>query len=207
MLARSNDGANALEGGFADPVADSQAVFRTVMDAMARPAVAVSIRPRTTPPAPLPHLLGDLACALADADTPIWLDDRLAGSDAVKAWLAFHTGARLVSSPAEAAFALVAEPSGMPSLDTFAAGSQDYPDRSATLLINVASLEGGKPLIFRGPGIEGRAAIAPVGLPADFANLWRENARLFPRGVDIVLVTDTDLACLPRSSRLIEGEG
>jgi alpha-D-ribose 1-methylphosphonate 5-triphosphate synthase subunit PhnI len=195
--------ANILEGGFAEPVLDAQATFRAVMDAMARPASIVEVAPRSAPPAPLSPLVGAIACTLIDADTPMWLDPRLSESEAVRAWLGFHTGARLAAAPAEAVFALIADPGEMPPLDRFAQGTQEYPDRSATLILQLDSLEGGAPLTFRGPGIKGEATIAPADLPADFARQWIENTKRFPRGLDLILTAGEALACLPRSARLM----
>ncbi|WP_315928974.1 phosphonate C-P lyase system protein PhnH [Mesorhizobium sp. SP-1A] len=196
----------ALDGGFIDPVLDAQAVFRAVMDAMARPATVIDIKPRVTPQEPLPPLLGALARTLADADTPLWLDPALGRSEAVREWLVFHTGARIVDYPAEAAFALIADGSALPCLSDFAQGMQEYPDRSATLVVAVEAFDGGAALTFRGPGIRGEATIAPRGLPDDFASRWNENAGRFPRGIDLVLVAGGSLACLPRTARLVARE-
>ncbi|TIT74126.1 MAG: carbon-phosphorus lyase subunit PhnH, partial [Mesorhizobium sp.] len=43
----------SIEGGFADPVFNAQAVFRAVMDAMARPGSVQALPSLTHPPAPL----------------------------------------------------------------------------------------------------------------------------------------------------------
>ncbi|PRD44905.1 phosphonate C-P lyase system protein PhnH [Phyllobacterium phragmitis] len=198
--------ANTLDGGFAQPVFDAQATFRAIMDAMARPATITPVFPRAVPPAPLQPLTGAVACTLIDADTPVWLDPALGGSEALRAWLAFHTNARFADAPAGTAFALVANPAAMPPLDHFAQGTQEYPDRSATLVLQIESFEGGVPLTFHGPGIEGTASIAPFGLPSDFADQWNENISRFPRGVDLILIAGEAIACLPRSARLVEGE-
>ncbi|HEY4193292.1 MAG TPA: phosphonate C-P lyase system protein PhnH [Mesorhizobium sp.] len=192
-----------LEGGFADTVMDAQAAFRAVMNAMANPATVVAVPAQATPPAPLTQLAGSLACTLMDADTPVWLDGGLALHEAVRAWLGFHTGAPVAASPPDAIFALVADPSNMPALADFAQGTQEYPDRSATLVLALESLDGGAPLTFRGPGIDGEATFAPLGLPGDFADQWALNAARFPCGVDLILICGDRLACLPRSSRLV----
>ncbi|MDQ6434596.1 phosphonate C-P lyase system protein PhnH [Mesorhizobium sp. LHD-90] len=199
--------AHMLEGGFAEPVLEAQATFRAVMDAMARPARAVKTGSRAAPPAPLTPLAGAIACTLMDADTPVWLDPRLSGSEAVRVWLGFHTGVRFAAAPTDAAFALIGDASDMPPFDRFAQGTQEYPDRSATLILQLDSLEGGAPLTFRGSGIKGEATIAPHGLPADFAAQWGENTRRFPRGVDLVLTAGDRLIGLPRSARLVAREG
>lgn len=194
--------ADVLEGGFADPVLDSQSTFRAVMDAMARPACVMRIAAGVAPPAMLGAAAGAIACTLIDADTPYWLDGAFE-REALHRWLAFHTGGRRAATMADAMFALVGTPAAMPSFDRFAQGSQDYPDRSATLIFQLESLDGGQPFTFEGPGIKEHATIAPRGLPADFAEQWNANRRCFPRGVDLVLTAGNELACLPRSARLV----
>lgn len=200
------DAADRLEGGFANPVFDAQAIFRSVMDAMARPATIEVLTAYVDPPAPLAPLAGALACTLMDADTPIWLDPVLGDSQAVRAWLSFHTGAALVSAATDAAFAMISDVAGLLPLDRFGQGTQDYPDRSTTLIVQLESLGHGLPLRFRGPGINDEVSIAPKGLPANFAEQWAENSRRFPRGVDLIFVAGDALACLPRSAQLVERE-
>jgi alpha-D-ribose 1-methylphosphonate 5-triphosphate synthase subunit PhnH len=198
--------ADVLEGGFSDPVLESQSVFRALMNGMARPASIARIQSFMVPPAPLGLAAGAIACTLIDADTPFWLDAAL-DSDDVKSWLAFHTGGQPATSIVEAAFAVVSAPFSMPAFDRFAQGSQEYPDRSATLILQLESLEGGEQLSFKGPGIKSRAVIAPLGLPGDFAAQWSANRKRFPRGVDLVLAAGDVFACLPRSAVLIPAEG
>lgn len=197
----------ALEGGFSNSVLDAQSTFRALMDAMARPATTVKVQPCVKPPLPLLSVAGAIACTLIDADTPFWLDASLADSAALPVWLAFHTGARPTSTLAEAAFALIGDPTSMPPLDRFGQGSQEYPDRSTTLILQVDSLDSGAALTFEGPGIKGCATIAPRGLPVDFADQWSANRRRFPCGLDLILTAGDALACLPRSTRLISAEG
>ena len=70
----------------------------------------------------------------------MWLDAALRGSDPVCGWLRLHCGCRLVSEPADAAFAFVGVPRDLPAIDAFSLGTPDYPDRSATIVIQVSSL-------------------------------------------------------------------
>jgi len=192
-----------LEGGFADPVFAAQAVFRAVMDAMARPGTTANLGAQVEPPAPLGQAAGAVALALCDSDTPVWLDAGLANAADVSTWLAFHSGATVVDAAPRAQFAFISDASAMPLLAAFAQGTQNYPDRSATLVIEVESLAGGNEFAFEGPGIKGVATLAPAGLPGDFAMQWRDNRARFPRGVDLILTAGDTIACLPRSARLI----
>lgn len=197
----------SVEGGFARPVFDAQAVFRAVMDAMARPGTVHAIGERANPPVPLSCTAASVALTLCDNDTPLWLDQGFQTSVAVRGWLAFHTGAPLVRTPADAHFALIASPADMVALDAFAQGSQDYPARSATIILQVASLSTGACLRLSGPGIERAAMLAPAALPRHFVEQWRQNNARFPRGIDLVFAAPEGVAALPRTTRVSPLEG
>lgn len=193
-----------LVPGLADPAVDSQRVFRAVMWAMAKPGRMIEIGTRLAPPPPLTPAAAAIVLALADFETPIWLDPTLADQAAVGTYLRFHTGARIVADPAEATFAAIADPARMPPLAAFRQGTIDYPDRSATLLLQVEALGTGG-LEIEGPGIDGRARLAATPLPADFREQWADNRSAFPCGVDLLLATDALIAALPRSSTIMGG--
>lgn len=197
----------AVSGGFADPVFDSQAVFRAVMDAMARPGRIVTLPPLAGAPAPLSPKLAAIALTLCDNDTPTWLDPTLATARPVRDWLGFHAGVPLAQVPAEAHFALVANTAELIAIDNFAQGSQEYPDRSTTLVLDVGTLTGGRTLKLQGPGIDGFATLAPGALPRHFVEQWKGNNQRFPRGVDLVLAGAEGIACLPRTTRISLLEG
>jgi len=194
--------AQSIEGGFADPVFNAQTVFRAIMDAMARPGSVQPLPALARPPAPLSATSGAVALALCDNDTPLWLDPALHTSSAIGSWLGFHTGAPLANTPADAHFAFVATPAEMMALDGFAQGTQDYPDRSTTLILQVSDLVSGAPFLLEGPGIETSAVIAPAQMPRHFIEQWKQNNKRFPRGVDIILATSLGIACLPRITRI-----
>ncbi|OJF91319.1 phosphonate C-P lyase system protein PhnH [Pararhizobium antarcticum] len=194
--------ANAVyAGAFDNPVFQSQAVFRALMDGMARPGTVVAIDASAVPPEPMGRGAGAIALTLCDTDTPAWLTQTQAQS-AVPAWLAFHTGAPVTDVKPEARFAFVEAGAMVPGFNQFALGTQDYPDRSTTLVIEIAALSGGPAMIGAGPGIKGEVEISPVGLPDIFLTLWNENRSVFPRGVDLVLVAGDAALCLPRTVKL-----
>ncbi|GAB4359145.1 MAG: phosphonate C-P lyase system protein PhnH [Oricola sp.] len=200
-------GEHIVEGGFGDPVFAAQSVFRAVMDAMARPGTVHAIVTDVRPPAPLNAAAGAVALTLADADTPIWLGTALARSEAVTGWLGFHTGAPFTDTASDATFALLVDPASMPPLSGFAPGTQDYPDRSTTLILQVETLTEGELLTISGPGIRTTHTIAPRPLPGHFEMQWRENGALYPRGIDIILAAPDAVACLPRTARIAGQEG
>jgi len=189
---------SAVAAGFAEPVLAAQATFRAVMDAMARPG-AVCRLGGIDAPAPLSPVAAAIALTLVDYETPCWLDAPLAASPEVARFISFHTGARLTADLAEAAFAFVAAPAVMPPFAMFAQGSAEYPDRSTTLVLQVAHLAVGDGMVLRGPGIDGARRLAASPLPADFLDQFTENRAQFPRGVDILLAANDTVAGLPRS--------
>lgn len=187
--------------GLADPVFDSQRIFRAVLDALAHPGRIVAIDAVLQPPPPLGTAAAAVLLTLADADTNVWLD-AAAGTPELAAHLAFHCGCPRVLQPEEARFAVIADPAAMPPLSAFDQGTASYPDRSATLIIEVAALEGGVPWTLAGPGIKDRTTFAPQGLPEAFPGWLAENRARFPMGVDLLFTCAGRLAALARTTRL-----
>jgi alpha-D-ribose 1-methylphosphonate 5-triphosphate synthase subunit PhnH len=192
---------HTLDGGFADPVMQSQTAFRAVMDALANPGTIQDLTLGLTPPSSLSPELAAIALTLCDHDTTLWLDRDLA-TDAVLGWLRFHTSAPITSERTQAQFALTRDPAVL--LADFNQGTDLYPDRSTTVALAIQSVSGGETLTLTGPGIESAITIAPQGLPADFLAQWAENGTQFPRGVDLLLVADGQLIGLPRTTRIKE---
>ncbi|CAL8975071.1 Alpha-D-ribose 1-methylphosphonate 5-triphosphate synthase subunit PhnH [Rhodoplanes serenus] len=190
---------DTLTAGFADPVLAAQATFRAVMDATARPGTVVPVIDTVAAPPPLAAATAAVALMLVDGDTPVWLDPRLAAAPEVAAWLRFHTGAPLVDRPADAAFAILADPAAAPPFEDFSLGTLDDPDRSATLILQVERFDHGAPLVLSGPGIADRATLRAAPLPPDMVARLAANRALFPRGVDLILTAGHAVAALPRS--------
>lgn len=190
-----------LARGFADPVHDAQAAFRALLEATARPGTVVSLPQPETPP-PLPPAAAAIALALCDGDTPLWLDDRLA-STPVREWLRFHAATPLVADPSLAAFAFACGDAA--PFDALATGTDEAPERSATLILSVEAFGMGRPLRLAGPGIAGETLLRVSGLPNRFAAWRARNLALYPRGVDVVLVSGTEAAALPRTTVVQEG--
>nr|WP_295892583.1 phosphonate C-P lyase system protein PhnH [uncultured Devosia sp.] len=194
-----------LDGGFADPVLQSQTAFRAVMDALANPGTAQKL---VTPPSIRSSISTELASILltvSDHDTGIWLDDVLRADADVLEFVKFHSGAPVVREPGRAVFAFATGADHLPRFDQFNLGTQEYPDRSTTIVLAVPALTGGAELIMRGPGIRDHGHISSVGLPGDFVAQWADNRELFPRGIDLLLVADGAVMGLPRSTRITRG--
>ncbi len=196
--------ATMISDGFDDPVMQTQAVFRAVLDATARPGRPREVTGPAAPPEPMMPGTAAVLLALADLDTPLWLDRAMAGSGGVADYLAFQCGAPRTDDPRRAVFAAIADPLAMPPLDAFALGSDEAPETSTTLLIQVADLRDDGGWRLTGPGIESAHRLAVDGLPDDFV-AWRTGGRhLFPRGTDVILIAGRRLAALPRTTRIEE---
>lgn len=190
-----------LAPGFGDPVHDAQRCFRAILDAMAHPGRVVELpaAPASELPAPLRAGAASVALTLCDLDTPVWLDARTAGASP---YLSFHCGCPIVETPAEARFAFARDLGALPPLMSFALGSDEYPDRSATLVLEVGGLVEDSGMRLSGPGIRDAARLGVAGIPHRF---WEERAllgELFPRGLDMLFVQGGWLAALPRTTRV-----
>jgi alpha-D-ribose 1-methylphosphonate 5-triphosphate synthase subunit PhnH len=190
----------AIPPGFADPVLDSQRVFRTVLDVMAHPGRVATLS-GLDPPAPLGEAAAAVCLALLDFETPLWLDPSAATGDVV-AWLRLHCGVPLVDDGAAARFVLVADAGTMPPLEAFDAGSDERPDLSATLVLQVGGLLGGTGPRLKGPGIDGESRLEVMGAPAGFWPAIGANGARFPRGIDVILCAGDRVAALPRTIRV-----
>lgn len=185
----------AFGGGFADPAVDSARAFRAAMNVMAKPG---EIRDLATaqPPAPLSTAAGTLLLTLCDPEVGVHLAGACDTAE-IRGWLAFHTGAPVVA--AEVADFAVGRWADLMPLDRFRIGTPEYPDRSATLIVEVEALEQTGATL-RGPGIKDSARLS---LP-DVAAL-AGNAMLYPLGLDFFFTCGGRLAALPRSTTISEG--
>ena len=196
-----------LPAGFADKVLSAQSVFRSVMDAMARPGSVQRIQSAAGAPGAMMRGTAAIALTLFDHDTPIWLDGRMSATADVAKWLKFHTSAPVVADSSISSFALVGDPENLPALDRFAFGSNEYPDRSTTLILQVEGLTDGPVVELQGPGIDGSAMVHASIQPRDMFERLAVNAALFPRGIDVVLVHDDAIVAIPRTTRLVARGG
>ncbi|SIQ10776.1 MULTISPECIES: phosphonate C-P lyase system protein PhnH [Acidiphilium] len=176
-----------LTPGFAD-AHESQRCFRAILQAISRPGRIVGLDVTLEPPAPLSPAAAACLLTLTDAMTSVALPESAAP------WLVFHTGARL-APPAEADFTVSP---GRPRLAGLPRGTDEAPERGATLIADVQSLDTGRDVRLSGPGI---ATPITVHLPldADFIHQWRDQHERAPCGVDVILCAGHRLIGLPRS--------
>jgi alpha-D-ribose 1-methylphosphonate 5-triphosphate synthase subunit PhnH len=89
-----------------------------------------------------------------------------------------------------------------PVLSELQNGTDEAPEASATLILQIAALGSGTAYRLTGPGLAEPSILRATGLPDDFVNAWRRNHAQFPRGVDVIVCAGDHLAALPRSVML-----
>jgi alpha-D-ribose 1-methylphosphonate 5-triphosphate synthase subunit PhnH len=187
--------------------ADSQEVFRVVLEALARPGTAM-----TLPGGPLEFLPPAIVpvFALADLGTGVCVlqvdgDHPAAGSQHWSDIVATATSAP--RWPAELARLVAAvRPVTGDEVRGFRRGSARAPEDAALVSLAVPDVEGG-PRRWRlsGPGVAGAARLAPQGLPDGFVAARAEAVAAYPAGIDFLLATDDGrVVGLPRTTAIAE---
>lgn len=186
-----------LGGGFAHAAHDAAHAFRAAMTAMARPGERHAIA-GARPPGPASSAAGALALTLCDPDTRLHLAGRF-DTPELRDWIRFHTAA--VLSPAETADFALGAWADLAPLPRYAIGTPEYPDRSATLIIELTRWPPPN-VVLRGPGLrEPRRAHLPD--PTAFA----VNHARYPLGLDFFFTCGDALTALPRSTHVTPLEG
>lgn len=201
-----------------DPVHDSQRLFRQLLTAMSEPGTLHTLKAPTPPVDDIGVALWGSLLTLCDLDTRVWLAPGL-DTPALRKALAFHTGCRLTAAPEQADFALLTphEMRDMPSLNQgfsqnvaqdFAQGSDEYPDRSTTLLVALDVLDADDTMSgtwrLRGPGIADQRTLRVGARARPLMMRLVTNRGCFPCGLDAILTCGERLAALPRTTRLEE---
>jgi alpha-D-ribose 1-methylphosphonate 5-triphosphate synthase subunit PhnH len=184
-----------LDGGFADPPRQAAHAFRAALSALSRPGRIERIE-GAAPPAPCSPAAGALLLTLCDTTTGLHLAPSH-DTGALRGWIAFHTGAPIV--PAEEADFALGSWAALAPVARFRIGTPAYPDRAATLIVEMDRLASSGARL-TGPGIETEAALSLPETAAFAANRAR-----FPLGFDCYFTCGDRLAGLPRSTRVEEG--
>jgi len=189
--------------GFEDPVHGSQSVFRALLDAMSHPGKIITIDDVEAAPAPLNIATAAICLSLVDFETPLWADADIASSGEAMNYLRFHCGCPVTQDPSEARTSLFADVSELTSFERFNVGSDERPDLSTTVIVQVNGLSNddqGKTL--SGPGIKGTRTLSVDGATDGFWQAVRANTNLFPRGIDLILTAGEHVVCLPRTTKV-----
>ena len=85
---------------------------------------------------------------------------------------------------------------GVPDLAQFSNGTHEYPDRSATLVIQAEQLRSDLGVTLRGPGIQSEHRLGIAALGAEFWQQMIASRHDFPLGIDVVFVGPGTIAAL-----------
>jgi alpha-D-ribose 1-methylphosphonate 5-triphosphate synthase subunit PhnH len=181
-------------------VRDAAILFRTILEAMSHPGKILSLP--VLPEAPRPLNSGTVAAALTllDGGTFVWLESDF-DIKRVRQHLSFHCSSSIVDLE-KAQFAVLEAKSLASIAPGLSKGTPDYPDRSATAIVQVDGFDGDKSVTLSGPGIETITRFSPRGF--DLAT-WKAlilNSELYPLGFDTLFTSDRAIAALPRSTRI-----
>lgn len=178
-----------------DPVwqADTQqAHFRLLLDAMAYPGRCANLK---TLPTDGGLVALTVLSTLLDAEVSLADPHALLKDDA---WKMLQTNSAATD---EADYILCAGSQFInfsPKL-----GSLKSPEQSATLILVVDKLGAGDlKLDLSGPGIQANQILSVTGLTAQWLALREECNVSFPLGVDLILIDDSQIAALPRTTKV-----
>jgi len=192
-----------------DLVADSQAVFRELLQAMARPGSTHYIPGDPGSPIPAFQAVAAILRSLVDHEVSLAVVPDPAGersvADVAATYLAESTGVRL-ENPEAADYVLLLGPPAPGVVQSLRRGHPAYPDESATVVAFMPLVAAGErtaAISLAGPGVSPGTRLTIPGWGAEaFAALATVNADL-PLGIDVILAwPDGQVVCLPRSTRL-----
>lgn len=198
---------------FKDAVHDSQHCFRQLLKAMSEPGQTVSLD-RCPGFGSMHSATTQTLLTMADNVTPIWLSPSFATDQPIIDNLRFYCGSSIASSPEHATFAVISA-MDTTSFDWSAAqfnlGSEEYPDQSTTVLVEFeGQLKGqtdehkGQTVLLSGPGIESTQRLNITGAPEAFVKflIQRQERFTFPLGVDLLLISHSQVVAIPRTTKV-----
>jgi len=115
--------------------------------------------------------------------------------------LRFHTGAPLVEQPEQAVFAVADGQISPGQLNALSEDAAIAPETSTTLILQVASLSGGRMLRLTGAGIAEERMVAPQ-LPECVIHELIERPHPLPLGIDLILTCGERLLAIPRTTHV-----
>lgn len=168
-----------------------QQLFRGLLNAMARPgSLEKSVSPQAGEPIGLPVLavLVDAAVTLADPHQLLRKSD----------WPFLHA----TEKPADTADYILCDGNRAAGFSP-KLGTLNCPEQSATLIIAVGGFNAGATCLqLKGPGIAKAAKLRIDGLDPSWIQARQDWVCEFPLGVDLILVSETELAAIPRTTKV-----
>ncbi|MDF7761577.1 phosphonate C-P lyase system protein PhnH [Kosakonia cowanii] len=186
-----------LQPAFASAVHDAQHTFRRLLKALSEPGVIVALPQLKQSWPPLNPATTSVLLALANSDTPLWIANAL-GNDLLRQNLRLHTQAPLLDTPQQALFAIADSSLNHQQLSALPVDQPLNAESSATLILQLPALSGGRMLRLTGPGIQEERMIAPL-LPECITDELTDRPHSFPSGIDVILTCGERMLAIPRT--------
>ena len=186
--------------GYQDQTHSSQNMFRTMLKAISFPGSIFTVPENLETDNVIYSSTANIIFTLFDIDTKIFIDSEKISK--IQNFITFNTNANCIEKSNHCDFAIIQNKEF--NIENFNLGTDEYPDNSSTIIIEVEDLINGEELIIEGPGIEKTKSISPTNLPKNFQSQWQNNNFIFPRGVDLILTCKDDFFCLPRTSKVLK---
>ncbi|MFI8318401.1 phosphonate C-P lyase system protein PhnH [Kosakonia cowanii] len=186
-----------LQPAFASAVHDVQHAFRRLLKAMSEPGVIVALPQLKHSWPPLNAATTSVLLTLANSDTPLWIASAL-DNDLLRQNLRFHTQAPLLETPQQSLFAIADSTLNHQQLSALPVGQPLNAESSATLILQLPALSGGRMLRLTGPGIQEERMIAPL-LPECITDELTDRPHSFPSGIDVILTCGERMLAIPRT--------
>ena len=187
--------------GLEDPVHDAQNIFRELVSAMSRPGQVRTLNKTIGVQSQLSLAMTAVSLTLLDYETPYWLSETYR-NNGIGTYITFHTGAACIEDTKQAKFLLVDHVSALPELALLSHGTLEYPDTSATVVLEVEDFSSGQEVQLSGPGIEEKQAFSALGLDTNFWQMAQKNQSNYPLGIDFIFCSKNKIAALPRSTKI-----
>ena len=179
--------------------------FRAILDAMARPGKICTLPILIDECEPAFATSLTILLALGDHLTSIYLAEEFRRAE-IEKQLRFHTGSQLMQEQGRADFAVLNASGADIGLDLWKRGDPEYPDQSATLIIQSTSLSQGDPVQFSGPGVQSEISVRIANIMPSFWKARAEVNAIAPLGLDLLFVSPHAILGCPRSTRITVGD-
>lgn len=187
-----------------DEVFDAQQHFRLILDSMARPGKVNVLAPMDIQaPSGINNASALIALALLNTDASFCAEY----DDAVAGFIALHTSAKKAGKD-KADLVFIPGLQSSAFIETLKIGTLSYPEDSATIVANVATIStspinNSLQVTLKGPGVKDTETIYVLGLnPAILTDIKEQNQE-FPLGIDLILTdAQNHMICIPRSNDL-----
>ncbi len=203
-------GHEVLKEAAFDEVFDSQRSFKTLMDAMSRPGQLYKLREHPFSKLPEGFNSNILTVLKTLGDNNITFASCNLGGDTVQRYLEVNTGMIPVEMN-EADFVLLDGAEFNPDICTVKAGTLEFPENSATVILAVGRILCGQcrnsgvdqsELYLKGPGIKEINIVTVIGLDEKYVQSVMEINAVYPLGIDMILVDDGgNILCMPRTTK------